>query len=148
MPESDKLLILAVQLQHCFLTLNSVQRYQIFFEKLVPKQGHQFYLSILGSYKTISNALLTLFLRAETVANFTPKTTQAIQSVEASSDEFVYLATILHQLLPQFGGEPPNLLIEMGNLPPIYSEDYDTFHTRAINLETKLTLALITRLPM
>ena len=52
-----------------------------FFEKLVPKQGHQFYLSVLGSYKTISNALLTFFLRPETVKDSAPKTVQAIQSI-------------------------------------------------------------------
>ena len=32
-----------------------------FFVELVPKAGHQFYLSILGSYKAISNVLLACF---------------------------------------------------------------------------------------
>ena len=115
-----------------------------FFDELVPKPGHQFYFSILSSYKTISNALLTWFLRPETVTASASKTEKAIQSVESSSDGFIFLGTILHQLLPQFGGEPPNLLVEMATLLPICGEDYLDFHKRAIQLQTKLTLSRIT----
>ena len=49
-----------------------------FFDELVPKPSHQFYFSILGSYKTISNARLTRFLQPETVAASASKTEQTI----------------------------------------------------------------------
>ena len=100
-------------------------------------------MSILGSYKAISNALLTFFLRPETVAASAPKTLEAIKSVETSSDGFVLLATILHQILPQFGGEHPDLLVEMSKLIPVPGEEYKNFHNRAVDLDTRLTLSRI-----
>ena len=125
---------------YLLLDIESCTKVPDFSVELVPKPGHQFYLSILGSYKSISNALLTFFLRPETVVDSTSKTFEAIKSVETSSDGFVFLATILHQLLPQFGRERPNLLVEMGKLVPILGEDYKSFRNRAVDLDTRLTL--------
>ena len=67
-------------------------------------------------------------MRPETVSASASKTAKAIQSVESSSDGFIYLGTILHELPPQFGGEPPDLLVEMATLLPINGEDYLDFH--------------------
>ena len=97
-----------------------------FFTVMVPPQNHSFYLSILGSYKTISNLLLTFFLHPDIVSD---------------SDGFVYLATILHRLLPQFGGRPLKLLDEVAKLYPIEGEDLLDFHKRALSIEASLTLS-------
>ena len=84
-----------------------------------------------------------MFLRPETVADSASKTLEAIKSVETPSDGFIFLTTILHQLLPQFGEEHPYLLVEMGKLVPILGEDYKSFHNRAVDLDTRLTLSQI-----
>ena len=98
-----------------------------FFEVLVPKATHQFYSSILSSYKAISNALLNFFIRKETVSSSATRVTNAISTVKHSTDGFVFLATVLHKLLPQFGGEPLNLLDEMKSLSVVNGEDLEDF---------------------
>ena len=87
-----------------------------FFDLLVPPQTNTFYMSVLASYKTISNALLTFFHRPKTVISSAPGVSQAIKEVESSSDGFIYIETILHQLLPQFAGKPLSLIDELSNL--------------------------------
>ena len=78
----------------CYLLLDieNLTKVPDFFQKLVPPQTHTFYLSILGSYKTISNSLLTFFLRPETVTSSAPQVSKAINSIKSSTDGFVYLA--------------------------------------------------------
>ena len=77
-----------------------------FFKSLVPPPTHNFYGTILVSYKCISNVLLAFFIRPETVSAAAPQVFQAISEVKSSSDGFVYLVIVLHRLLPQFGGTP------------------------------------------
>ena len=87
-----------------------------FFTELVPPQTRFFYQPVLGSYKTLSNSLLTFHLRPTTVSDSAPQVAMAINGIKASSDGFVYLATVLHKLLPQFGGPPLKLIDELKNL--------------------------------
>ena len=95
-----------------------------FFSILVPPHTDSFYMSVLASYKTISNALLTFFHRPETVTRSAPGVSQAMKEVESSSDGFIYLGTILHQLLPQFAGKPLSLIDELGSLFIVNGEEY------------------------
>ena len=104
-------------------------------------------MSALASHKTISNTLLTFFHRPETVTSSAPAVSQAIKEAESSSDGFIYLGIILHQLLPQFAGKPLSLIDELSNLYPINGEDYKNFHNRALDMQTKLTLSKITMPP-
>ena len=71
-----------------------------FFDELVPPSTYTFYTAILASYKTISNALLNFFLNKDTISSAAPRVATAVASVENSTDGFVYLATVLHKLLP------------------------------------------------
>ena len=114
-----------------------------FFTILVPDPTHSFYSSILGSYKCISNALLTFFVRPESVTGSAPRVFQSISEVKSSSDGFVYLAIILHRLLPQFGGPPLNLLDEIKTLFPVNGEELQDFHNRAIALRNHLKLSKV-----
>ena len=70
-----------------------------------------------------------------------PEVSQAISDCKASSDGFVYLAIILHHLLPQFGGRPLKLLDEVAKLYPIEGEDLLDFHKRALSIKASLTLS-------
>lgn len=99
-----------------------------FFVALVPPPTNNFYITILAAYKMISNSLLNFFIRKETVAVSATRVTNAIASVEDSSDGFVYLATVLHKLLPQFGGTPLDLIDEIKSLQVIEGEELEEFH--------------------
>lgn len=112
-----------------------------FFKKLVPPTTHNFYGTILASYKCISNALLAFFIRPETISDSAPRVYQAISEVKSSSDGFIYLAIIPHRLLPQFGGPPLDLLTEIGSLARINGEDIREFQNRAIALSNHLNLS-------
>ena len=67
-----------------------------FFNILVPPQTDTFYMSVLESYKTISNALLTFFHRPDTVTSSAPEISKAVREVDSPSNGFIYLRTILH----------------------------------------------------
>lgn len=112
-----------------------------FFEALVPDSTHKCYFSILGSYRTISNSLLTFFVRLETVTTCAPEVSQAIEECKTSSDRFVYLGTILYRLLPQFERRPLNLIDEISKLCPINGEDILDFHKRTLSIQTSLKLS-------
>lgn len=115
-----------------------------FFQHLVPPTTHNFYGPILCSYKSISNALLNFFMKKETVSDSATRVATAVSSVTHTSDGFVYLATVLHKLLPQFGGQPLDLLDEMKNLFISNGEDLEDFHKRALALQTRLELSRMT----
>ena len=80
---------------------------------------------------------MTFFIGPETVSDSAPQVFQAISEVKSSSDGFVFLAIILHRLLPQFGGSPVDILTEIGNLIPIHGD----FQNRAIVLSNYLELS-------
>ena len=81
-------------------------------------------MSVLALYKTISNTLLTFLHRPWTVTSSVPGVSQAIKEVESSSDIFIYLRSILHQLLPQFTGKPLRLIEELSPLFIVNDEEY------------------------
>ena len=87
---------------------------------------------------------MTFFLRPETVSTSAPRVTMAINSIRTSSDGFVYLATVLHKLLPQFGGPAFHLLTELKTLHINDGEELDSFHERAQALQTRITLSRVT----
>ena len=87
---------------------------------------------------------MTYFIKPTTVTTSAPRVSMAINSIRSSSDGFVYLATVLHKILPQFGGPAVHLLTELKNLSITVGEELSDFHERAQDLQTKLTLSRVT----
>ena len=84
---------------------------------------------------------MNFFLRKDSVSSVAPRVATAVDYVKHSTDGFVYLATVLHKLLPQFGGPPLDLIKEVQPLQVINGEDLEDFHKHALHLRSRLELS-------
>ena len=59
---------------------------------------------------------MNFFLRKDSVSSVAPRVATAVDSVKHLTDGLIFLATVLHKLLRQFGGPPLNLIKEVQSL--------------------------------
>ena len=89
----------------------------------------------------ICNSLYNFFTRKENVSETANRVATVVSLVKHSSDGFIYLVTILHRLLPQFGGPSLNLITEIQSLFVNNGEDLEDFHMRAQALQSHIELS-------